>query len=106
MRKFFVTPSQLYEALDQIIDKKPGETLDSAIKSAAQKAQQEAPNVDVNFVVPKDEVNEEDEIELEFNDDEEPKKEQFVFTKKQVKESRYAKMLKNGIKIKKSSLKK
>lgn len=105
MRKFVVTPSQLYEALNQIIDKKPGETLDTAIRNAAQKARQEAPNVDVNFVVPKDEVNEEDEIELEFNDDE-PKKEQFVFTKKQVKESRYAKMLKNGIKIKKSSLKK
>lgn len=63
MKRIIVRESQLREALDQMIDKKPGETLDTAIKNAAQKVAQEAPNVDVNFVVPKDEVNEENNSE-------------------------------------------
>lgn len=84
MKKIYVTESQLVktlkETINQTIDKKPGEDLDNAIRTAAREVQQDAPNADVNFVIPKDEVNEGDELETKPT-------EAFHFTKKDLKKA-------------------
>jgi hypothetical protein len=51
----------LSETINQTVNKKPGETIDSAIRNAAREVQHDAPNADVNFVIPKEEINEEGE---------------------------------------------
>lgn len=85
MKKIYVTESQLVktlkETINQTIDKKPGEDLDNAIRTAAREVQQDAPNADVNFVIPKDEVNEGDELETK------PTNKTFNFTKKDLKKA-------------------
>lgn len=64
MRKIYITESQLnsvkklMETINQTIDKKPGESLDTAIKRAQTEVHADAPNADVNYVIPGDEVNE------------------------------------------------
>lgn len=63
-RRIYITEKQLKEALllnetiNQTIDKKPGESIDTAIKTAAKEVAAEAPTADVNFVIPKEEVTE------------------------------------------------
>ena len=49
---------KLDEAIQQYVNKKPGETIDSAIKNAARDSAREAPNAEIDFVISKDEVNE------------------------------------------------
>lgn len=64
MKRIIITEKQLNnfvkmnETVQQYVNKKPGETLDAAIKTAAREVAIDAPNADVDFVVPKDEVNE------------------------------------------------
>lgn len=64
MKKIIITEKQLFdfikmnETVQQYINKKPGETIDNAIKTAAREVAQDAPNADVDFVIPKEEVNE------------------------------------------------
>lgn len=64
MRKIYITESQLksvkklMETINQTIDKKPGESLDTAVKRAQSEVRSDAPNADVNYVIPGDEVNE------------------------------------------------
>lgn len=65
MKRIYITESQLMkvlsETINQTVNKKPGETIDSAIRNAAREVQHDAPNADVNFVIPKEEINEEGE---------------------------------------------
>lgn len=64
MKRIIITESQLIdfvklnETIQQTINKQPGETIDAAIKKAAREVASDAPNADVNFVISKDEVNE------------------------------------------------
>ena len=64
MKKIYITEKQLVdfikldEAIQQYVNKKPGETIDSAIKNAARDSAREAPNAEIDFVISKDEVNE------------------------------------------------
>lgn len=64
MKKIYITESQLKKALllnetiNQTVNKLPGESLDTAVRNAAREVNSEAPNADVNFIIPKDEVNE------------------------------------------------
>ena len=65
MKKIIITEKQLIdfikinETVQQYVNKKPGETIDNAVKTAAREIAQDAPNADVDFVIPKEEVNEE-----------------------------------------------
>lgn len=67
MRKIYITESQLKEVMklketiNQTIDKKPGESIDTAVRRADMEVRSDAPNADVNFVIPKDEINEDGE---------------------------------------------
>ncbi len=64
MKRIHITESQLKnvlklkETINQTIDRKPGESIDNAIKNAAREVKQDAPSADVNFVISGDEVNE------------------------------------------------
>lgn len=64
MKRIHITESQLKnvlklkETINQTIDRKPGESIDNAIKNAAREVKQDAPSADVNFVISSDEVNE------------------------------------------------
>lgn len=64
MKKIYITEKQLVdfikldEAIQQYVNKKPGETIDAAIKNAARDSAREAPNAEIDFVISKDEVNE------------------------------------------------
>ena len=64
MKRIYITEKQLLdfvkldEAIQQYVNKKPGETIDSAIKNAARDSAREAPNAEIDFVISKDEVNE------------------------------------------------
>lgn len=64
MKKIYITEKQLKsvmklsETINQTIDKKPGESIDSAVKRAQMDVKKDAPNADVNFVIPNSEVNE------------------------------------------------
>ena len=75
MKRIIITEKQLIEftklneTVQQYVNKKPGETLDSAIKTAAREVAVDAPNADVDFVIPKDEVNEDISIENNVVDD-------------------------------------
>ena len=64
MKKIYITEKQLVdfikldEAIQQYVNKKPGQTIDAAIKDAARDSAREAPNAEIDFVISKDEVNE------------------------------------------------
>lgn len=64
MKKIYITEKQLVdfikldEAIQQYVNKKPGQTVDAAIKDAARDSAREAPNAEIDFVISKDEVNE------------------------------------------------
>ena len=64
MKKIYITEKQLVDfikldvAIQQYVNKKPGETIDAAIKNAARDSAREAPNAEIDFVISKDEVNE------------------------------------------------
>ena len=64
MKRIHITESQLNdvlklkETINQTIDRKPGESIDNAVKNAAREVKQDAPSADVNFVISGDEVNE------------------------------------------------
>lgn len=64
MKRIYITEAQLKHALtiketiNQVINKKPGESLESAVKTADREASQEAPNADINYVIPKEELTE------------------------------------------------
>ena len=64
MKRIHITESQLKdvlklkETINQTIDRKPGESIDNAVKNAAREVKQDAPSADVNFVISADEVNE------------------------------------------------
>ena len=64
MKKVYITEKQLIdfmkldEAIQQYVNKKPGQTIDAAIKDAARDSAREAPNAEIDFVISKDEVNE------------------------------------------------
>ena len=64
MKRIHITESQLEdvlklkETINQTIDRKPGESIDNAVKNAAREVKQDAPSADVNFVISGDEVNE------------------------------------------------
>ena len=64
MKKIYITEKQLVdfikldEAIQQYVNNKPGQTIDAAIKDAARDSAREAPNAEIDFVISKDEVNE------------------------------------------------
>lgn len=64
MKKIYITEKQLVdfikldEAIQQYVNKRPGQTIDAAIKDAARDSAHEAPNAEIDFVISKDEVNE------------------------------------------------
>ena len=64
MKKIYITEKQLIdfikldEAIQQYVNKKPGQTIDAAIKDAARDSAREAPNAEIDFVISKNEVNE------------------------------------------------
>ena len=64
MKRIYITEKQLLdfvkldEAIQQYVNKKPGQTVDAAIKEAARVSAREAPNAEIDFVISKDEVNE------------------------------------------------
>ena len=64
MKKIYITEKQLVdfikldEAIQQYVNKKPGQTIDAAIKDAARDSAREAPNAEIDFVISKNEVNE------------------------------------------------
>ena len=64
MKRIYITEKQLLdfvkldEAIQQYVNKKPGQTVDAAIKDAARDSAREAPNAEIDFVISKDEVNE------------------------------------------------
>lgn len=64
MKKIYITEKQLVdfikldEEIQQYVNKKPGQTIDAAIKDAARDSAREAPNADIAFVISRDEVNE------------------------------------------------
>lgn len=63
MRKIYITENQLKsvmrlkETINQTVDKKPGEDFDSALRRADTEVRRDAPNAEVNYVVPQDELN-------------------------------------------------
>lgn len=64
MKRIYITEKQLVdfikldEAIQQYVNKKPGQTIDAAIKDAARDSAREAPNAEIDFVISKNEVNE------------------------------------------------
>lgn len=64
MKKIYITEKQLVdfikldEEIQQYVNKKPGQTIDAAIKDAARDSAREAPNADIAFVISSKEVNE------------------------------------------------
>ena len=64
MKRIYITEKQLVdfikldEAIQQYVNKKPGQTIDAAIKDAGRDSAREAPNAEIDFVISKNEVNE------------------------------------------------
>lgn len=64
MKNIHITESQLKhvlklkETIKQAIDVKPGESLDTAVRNANREVTREAPNANINFVIPKEELSE------------------------------------------------
>lgn len=89
MKKIYITEKQLVdfikldETIQQYVNKKPGQTIDAAIKDAARDSAREAPNAEIDFVISKDEVNEDANNSTNVVDENET----VTITKKQIKEA-------------------